>query len=111
MLRLNQLLAHHGIQRKDLAAEIQRLNPKNHVGLSRTSISDLVNHGVYPKTRQRGDVQRTIRSALISLGVNEVDAASAFKKVAGRPERMGVPRNEAPPERNASTHQTTRGAY
>lgn len=73
MLNLGQVIAARGIQRSELGRR---------VGLSRTAVSLLANHGTYPASRPKQEVERAMRAALIELGATTEEAASAFKKVA-----------------------------
>lgn len=73
MLRLGEIIQKHRIQRSELGRR---------VGLSRTAVSLLANHGTYPASRPRHDVQRVLRAALIELGASTEEVAGAFNEAA-----------------------------
>lgn len=81
MLKLNRIIDKHGLHRADIARES---------GMSRTSISLLANHGVYPARCERDATELLVQEALMRLGVPPETANDAFK-------RTGPRANETPP--------------
>jgi type II secretory pathway predicted ATPase ExeA len=82
VLKLNNLINTYGLQRVDIARQ---------AGISRTAVSLLANHGIYPARRSHDGTELLVRNALIRLGVPHAATVDAFKK-------MAEPRaNETPP--------------
>lgn len=69
MLRLGTILEAHGITRKELADEL---------GVSRSAISLLVNHGKWPRRLAREEIERQVTAFLTARGVS--DLAGCFEE-------------------------------
>ena len=99
MLKLNRIIDKHGLHRADIARES---------GMSRTSISLLANHGVYPARCERDATEQLVQEALMRLGVPPQTASEAFKETGARANATPPVSPLQPNEENKDPHMLIR---
>lgn len=75
-LKLKGVLIRHGVTQPALAKVLLQ---KNGVPLSATSVSFIVNHGYYPKSTPKEDIQRQAEEFLGSKGVPDAELATLWE--------------------------------
>lgn len=73
MLKLKALLRYHNLGQADLAREL---------GLSRPTISQLINHSMWPKTLDRADLQQRIVAWLNAFAIEGMQLVGIFEEEA-----------------------------
>ncbi|MBO1856827.1 AAA family ATPase [Burkholderia cenocepacia] len=89
MLRLKNIVQEYGLQVKEIARKCDR---------SRSALSLLVNHGVWPATLARELLMDRVMTALIKLGVPVHVAEMAFEEVAEPRANATPPMSPSQPE-------------
>ncbi|MFA5632532.1 MAG: AAA family ATPase [Porticoccaceae bacterium] len=86
MLKLKTTLAEHGLQQAGLARALE---------LSPATVAQLVNHGQWPKSLERADLERQITAFLVEHGAANDEICGVFEKVDHPCANTGDPTPEA----------------